>query len=56
MFNNKYALKYETLYIGSFEITQSWANDTVTLKMGVIKIGRNIRRIQTYKYDTNLDD
>ena len=35
--NNKYAYKYETLYIGPFEITQCCTYATVTLKMGVTK-------------------
>ena len=47
--NNKSTCKYETPYIGSFEMTQCWTNITVTLQMVAIKIMYNICHIKTYK-------
>ena len=41
-------------YKGPFVITQCWANDTITLQYGAIKISHNIRRIKPYKYDKKL--
>ena len=37
-------------------ITQCWSNVTVTLKYGETKIGHNIRRINPYTCDTNVED
>ena len=38
MLNNKNAYRYETPYKGTFDITQCWTNDMVTLKCGTIKL------------------
>ena len=54
--NNNSAFKYETPYKGLFEITQCWTNDVVTLQCDAIKIMHNIRHIQLYTYDTNVED
>ena len=39
MLINNTASKYETPYVGPFEITQCWKNGMVTLQCGAIKIG-----------------
>ena len=51
--NNSYI--YETPYNGPFLITQYWKNSMVTLQCGLIKIRHNIRRINPYKYHTNIE-
>ena len=56
MLDNHSDFKYEIPYKGSFEITQCWTNDTVTLQYGAIKIGYNIRSIKPYTFDTNVED
>ena len=43
MLNNNAAIKYENLHRDTFEITQYWTNDTVTLQCEKIKSGYNIR-------------
>ena len=54
--NDKAELKYETLHNRPLEIIQCWNNDTVTFKMGVVKIRQSIFRIKPYKSDKNVDD
>ena len=56
MINNKSVHKYETLYLGTFGITQFWTNGMVTVHMGAIKIRYNICQIKLYKSDKNVDD
>ena len=56
MINNKSVHKYETLYLGTFGITQFWTNGMVKLIYGAIKIMCNIRLIRTYTSDTNFED
>ena len=54
---NKHAVyKHKTPYKGPFVITQCWTNGTVTLQYGAIKIRYNIRHINLYKSDTNVED
>ena len=50
------ALKYETSYNGTFEITQCFTNARVTLEYGPIQIRHNIRWINPYIFDTNVED
>ena len=45
----------ETPYKGPFEIKTCWTNGTVTLKCGPIQIRYNIRRINPYKPDINVE-
>ena len=56
MLNNYTAYKYETPYKGPFVITQCFANGTVMLQCGAIKITYNIRRIKPYKSGTKVED
>ena len=56
MFNNHYAYKYETPYKGPFVIMRYFTNDTVNLQYGPTKNRYNIRWINPYKYDTNVED
>ena len=56
MLNNNTTYKYETMQNSPFAITQCWTNGMVTLQYGAIKIEYNIRRIQPYTYDTNIED
>ena len=56
MLVNNYAQKYETPYNGQFLIMQRWANITVTLQCGAIKIRHNICHIKPYTYNTNVKD
>ena len=53
--NNNDAYKYETPYKVLFLIEQCWTNGMVTLQCGAIKIRYNIRRINPYKFDTNVE-
>ena len=46
MINQNDTLKYETPYIGPFEIAQCWTNGMVTLQYGMEKIRYNIRHIK----------
>ena len=55
MLNNNAAIKYENLHRDTFEITQYWTNDTVTLQCEKIKSGYNIRWIKPYTTDTNVE-
>ena len=48
MLNNSADFKYETPYIGPFEITQCWTNVMVTLQYREIKIRYNIHHIKLY--------
>ena len=50
------AYKYKMPYMVPFLITQCFANGTVNLQCGAIKIKYNIRWIKPYKYDTNVED
>ena len=56
MLNNHAAYKYETPYKVPFLITQCFTNGTVNLQHGVTKIRYNIRQINPYKSDTNVED
>ena len=56
MLNNKAEYKHENPYKGPFGITQCWTNGMVILKMGVTKFIYNIRHINTYKYNADVDD
>ena len=56
MLNNDATFKYETPYKVPFDIMQFWANGTVTLQCGAIKMKHNIHRIKPYKSDTNIED
>ena len=47
--------KYETKYMVPFVITQCFTNDTVNLQCSAIQIKYNIRRINPYKYGTNVE-
>ena len=54
--NNHTAYKYEKPYIGTFVITRYFTHGTVNLKYGQTKVRCDIRQINPYKYDTNVDD
>ena len=56
MINNHAAHKYETPYKGQFLITRYFTNGTVNIQYGPTKIRYNIRWINTYKYDTKVED
>ena len=56
MIYNHATYTYETPYKVPFVITQCWANGTVTLQCGAIKIMYNIWRIKTHTSDTNVED
>ena len=56
MLNNHAAYKYETPHKGPFVINEYWNNGTVTIQCGAIKIRYNIRQINPYKSDTNIED
>ena len=56
MLNNHSIYKYETPFQGPFLITQCWNNGTVSLQYSLRKIRYNIRLINPYKYDTNVED
>ena len=55
MLDNISAFKYDTPYKVPFEITQYWANITVTLQCVAIKIRYNTHHIKPYTYDTNVE-
>ena len=50
MLNNNAALKYETPYKDPFGINQCWANVTVLLQFGAVKVRYKIRHIKRYIY------
>ena len=56
MLTNHTEYKYETPYKGPFVITRCFTNGTVSLQFSSAEIMYNIRRIKTYKYDTNVED
>ena len=56
MLNNHAAYKYKTPYKGPFFITRCWANGAIRIQYDLIQIRHNIRRIEPYKYDTNVED
>ena len=56
MLNNNTAYKYETPYKGQFVIARCWTNGTITLQCGPTKIRHNIRHINPYTYDKNIED
>ena len=56
MLDNHAAYKYETQYKSPFVINKCWTNSTVTLQCGLTKIRHNIRRINLYTSDTNVED
>ena len=56
MLNNHTAYNYETPYKGPFFITRCFTNGTVNIQYGLIKIRHNIRQINPYKSDTNVED
>ena len=56
MLNNNVAYKYATPYKVPFMITRCWTNVTVTIKRGPIQIRNNIRKINPYKSDANVED
>ena len=53
---NNSNFKYEIPYNVPFEVTQCWVIGVVTLQCGAIKISHNIRRIETYTYDANVEE
>ena len=55
MLTDHAAYKYETPYTGPFLITQCFANGTVKLQCGAIKITYNICRIKPSKLDTKFE-
>ena len=55
MLNNHAAYKNKTPYKGNFMITQCWINGTVAFQCGAIKIRYNIRLINPYTSDTNVE-
>ena len=57
MITDNTAFKYEMIYTGLFEITQCWANDTVSLQCGAVNIWYKIRLIIPYTSDKkNVED
>ena len=56
MINSNAAFKSEIPYNGPFELKRHWTNVMVTLKCGAIKIRYNIRHIQTFTSDANVED
>ena len=56
MLTNHTAYKYETPYKVPFVITLCFTNFTVNLHHGQTQIRYNIRRIDPYKSDTNVED
>ena len=56
MLNNNAAYRYETPYKGPFVIRHCCTNGAVTLQSGAIKIRYDIRCINPYTYDTNIED
>ena len=52
---NHSAYKYETPYKGTFLIARCFTNGALNIQYGMIKIRHNIRRIKSYKYDTNVE-
>ena len=56
MLTNNYAYKYETPYDGPFGITQCWRKGTIKLQYGAKNIRHNVRHINPYTSDTNVED
>ena len=56
MLTNHTAYKYETPYKVTFVITQCFTNGTITLQCGATQVKYNIRRINPYKLDTEVED
>ena len=56
MLTNHTVYKYETPYKGSFVIAQCFTNGTVNLQYGETESSYNIRRINSCKYDTQVED
>ena len=56
MLDNHAACKYETPYKGPFVIKRCFNNVAVNIQYGPIQIRHNIYWINTYKYDTNVED
>ena len=56
MLNNHAAYKYETPYKGLFVIILFFTNSTVNIQYGQIQIRHDIRWINPFKYDANIED
>ena len=56
MLTNHTVYKYKTPYKGSFVIAQCFTNGTVNLQYGATESRYNIRRINSYKLDTTVED
>ena len=56
MLTNHTSYKYENPYKGPFVITQCFTIGTVMLQFGVTKVQFNICRINSYKWDTKVED
>ena len=54
--NKHVAYKYEMPYWGPFAITRCYTNSIVSLQYSPISIRHNIRQINPYKSDTNVED
>ena len=54
--NNSASYKYKNPYKVPLVTKRRWINGTVTLQCGAIKIGHNIRQINPYTYDKNVED
>ena len=48
MTQTKSAYKYETSYMGPYEIVKTWTNGTVTLRMGAVTMRINIHNTNPY--------
>ena len=53
LIKNKSSYRYETLFRGLYEIFQTWANGTITLRMVAVKHRINILNIKPYN-DTDV--
>ena len=56
MLVNNAVYKYETPYNGPFMITKCWTNRTVKLQCGETTSRHNIRCINPYTSDKNVED
>ena len=56
MLHKHTAYKYETPYTGPSVITRCFTNGMVNLQCDVVQMMYNIRHINTYKSDTNVED
>ena len=56
MLDNDAGYEYKTTHKGPFVISLCWNNVKVTLKCGAKKVRYNIRRINPYTSDRNVED